>query len=120
MNGIATITIDGKQVALKFGLPALQHVIEKAASVNIMRSDSRYNELGLSHILYGGYKNDCIRKDIPIERPFNEFYDYVENIFDEQLPELQTAITAFDESKFVQDLIKQKKTTVTMRPNESL
>jgi|ERR1700748_807948 len=120
MNGLAVITINEEQVTLKFGLPALRHVLDAGTRYNIMIDENHFNNLGLSHVLYGGYINDCMRKDVIAKREFSEFYDYVEDLPNEKIAELQSAIVAFGESRSVQDLVDNNKKKETAPTTENI
>lgn len=118
-NGIAQITIEGKPVFLKFGLPALRRMQEAAMKFDIITGE-RYNDLGFAHIIYAGYVNECARHERLPEIPFSSFYDYVDGADESTVDELFQAINAWDESKAVQEFVKaQKKSLMTETLNLS-
>lgn len=115
-NGIAKITLQGKPVFLKFGLPALRQVGEKSALYKLTygpEENLRYNDLGFAHVLYAGYVNECCRNDKLPEIPFSDFYDYVDGSDEDTVTEIQLAITAWDNSKAVEDFTKSQKKNLT-------
>lgn len=106
MNGVATITISGQVVRLKFGLPAVRRVFEKMAEHTLVEKrgeEERYNDLGIAHVLYAGYLNGCMLHDAAPTLSFEHFYDYIEDFADDQSgkEEIIAAIRAFEESRFV-------------------
>jgi hypothetical protein len=121
MNGLAHITIAGQQVGLKFGLPAVQRLMEKMG-VHDMFQDGLYTELGIIHIIYAGYANYCLMHDVSETIPFEQFYEQIEGLDNEQTKqETIKAIRAFEESKYVKKAIAvnkeeevKKKATMTL------
>lgn len=103
MNGIAAITIQDQEVLLKFGLPAVRRIIERTAKGDLI-SDGIYNELGIAHILYAGYKNGCMLEDKPEQFEFQDFYNLVEDytLGEDEKGQIMKAVTAFAESKFIE------------------
>lgn len=117
MNGLAQITIDGQPVVLKFGLPALRRILEKMKSVTMI-TGNQYNELGITHILYAGYCNACEMKDLPIELPFEKFYEYVDGFEMAGVKEeIANGIRQFEASKYVSGGLEKKKVTETTSPS---
>lgn len=102
MNGVATITMDGTPLRLKFGLPAVRRIMEKMAERQIM-NEGVYSDVGLAHILYAGYLNGCLMQDEVATIPFEQFYEHVENVRDSEAArqEVEAAIAAFTASRFV-------------------
>lgn len=102
MNGLAKITIDGQEVVLKFGLPAIRRILEKMGQYALTEGD-KYNELGLSHILFAGYLNGCMMRDEVPTKEYEEFYNLVEQFNDNEgvKVEVIAAIRAFEDSKFI-------------------
>lgn len=117
-NGIAQITLSGKPVFLKFGLPALRRMQEMAAKFDIITGE-RYNDLGFAHILYAGYINECARHEMLPQLPFNLFYDYVDGADEQTADEIFQAINAWDESKAVQEFAKKEKKSLTTITTEN-
>lgn len=109
MNGLAQITIDGQLVVLKFGLPALRRIAQRAATMELI-TGNQYNELGITHILYAGYVNACAMKDLPATIPFESFYEFVDEFQDETVKnEIVAAIRSFEDSKYVSEAFDKKK-----------
>lgn len=109
MNGIATITIDGQIVRLKFGLPAVRRIFEKMSEHELVvkrNGKDQYNDLGIAHILFAGYLNGCMQRDEQPALSFESFYDVVENFAagDHDREEIIAAVKSFEESRFVKPL----------------
>lgn len=117
MNGLAKITVDGREVVLKFGLPAIRQIMEKMLVYKLSDVDGEreiYNDLGLSHILYAGYLNGCMMRDeLPVV-PFEAFYTLLEDSADnkDQQDQVIAAIASFEESKQVKQSIEKVKEEV--------
>lgn len=114
MNGLAQITIAGREVGLKFGMPAIRRIVEKMQEVKMLDGDLA-NDLGVVHVLYAGYLNHCAMRDTVPDLAFEAFYDYVETAPDslETFVELKTAVTEFEESRFVKVIVDKDKKKVT-------
>lgn len=109
MNGIANITVGGQVVRLKFGLPAIRKIFEKMSEYEFIQ-DGIYTDMGMTHILYGGYINGCMLKDELPDIPFEAFYEYVED-FKADLTnqeEAKSAIMAFEQSRFVKKAVHKE------------
>lgn len=114
MNGLAKITVDGHQVVLKFGLPAIKRIMEKMLVYKLADKHGNkeiYNALGLSHILYAGYLNGCLMRDELPAIPFEAFYTLLEDAPGDKDKETEVvaAIAAFEASKMVKQSIVQLK-----------
>lgn len=110
MNGLASITIAGQKVGLKFGLPALRRVTEKMKEFELL-TEGRSNDLGMAHILFAGYLNYCImREEVPVFQ-LQPFYEYVESAEDtvESTIELSEAVKSFQESRYVKKAVEGEK-----------
>lgn len=110
MNGLATITIAGQKVGLKFGLPALQRVTEK------MKEYDLRSELGTAHILFAGYLNYCMMREEAPTLQLQPFYEYAEEVEDtpEGVAELSAAVRSFQESRCVRKVLENAKKKAMM------
>ncbi len=109
MHGFTEIEISDKKIGIKFGLPAIRQIAEKMAKYNLITGDS-YNELGIAHIIYAGYCNNCMVKDEVPSIPFSHFYDFVEQaILDKELKEkIVPVVRIFEESRFLKQALENK------------
>ena len=114
-----TITIKDQKVGLKFGMASFRYLSDKFIDGIAFQNDE-LNEIGISHILYGGYYNNCLVKGVDATLTFEDFVDYIElNISnDEFLIELKSIISIWSSSDFIKktqeevsDKNPKKKTT---------
>lgn len=138
MNGVAKLTVGGQDVVLKFGLPAIRRIMEKMLQYQLTDIDEEtkgetYNDLGLSHVLYAGYLNGCMMRDVPTDIPFEAFYTLLEDCAEDKgkAAEVTAAIACFEESKIVKQSLEKLKdevekkslligTTSNLSPSENL
>lgn len=111
MNGYCQFEIKGEKVFLKFGMISNQRFIEKARKFELFQSDEDgnqiYNILGLTHIIYSGYVNNCVIKEQVEKYSFEEFYDLIEDDFfvGKLRDDVTNAILEFSESRFIKRLV---------------
>lgn len=72
-----TIDIEGKTIGLKFGMASFRYLQNKLVD-GVTYNGNELNEIGIAHILYSGYYNNCIIKDIVPELTFETFVDFIE------------------------------------------
>lgn len=126
------INISGRKVGLKFGLPAVRHFFERSATlplinVNNDNGQQTYSDLGIAHILYGGYRNNQLAKDLPEQLLFEDFYNLVENEVLENgvlAEEITNAVRAFESSKSmeygsrkIQEMVEEQKKRMIIPSN---
>lgn len=99
-----TITIDQNKIGLKFGMASFRYLSDKFVN-NVSFNGNELNEIGIAHILYSGYYNNCLVKNVDVGLTFEYFVDYIEaNINNEQfISELTSVIKVWSDS----DIIKQ-------------
>ena len=73
-----TIEIEGKTIGLKFGVASFRYLQNKFVD-GISFSSNTLTEIGFAQIIYSGYYNNCIIKDVQPEYTFEFFVDFVEN-----------------------------------------
>lgn len=113
-----TILIDDKKIGLKFGMASFRYLQGKFID-GIAFENNSLNEIGIAHILYSGYYNNCIIKDIELEYSFEYFVDFIEsNLSNENtLNEISNCIKVWSENDFIKSTQKEdiqptkKKTT---------
>ena len=66
------------------------------------------NDLGITKIIYSGYQNNCINKDIEATLSFEDFSRIVDElaVTPEGLEELKAVIKSWTESTDIQKLVK--------------
>ena len=99
-----TITINDQKVGLKFGMASFRYIADKLID-GITSENGELNEIGITHLVYSGYYNNCLVKGVLPEMTFETLLDYIENNLakKEFLEELKEIIKVWGES----DMIKQ-------------
>jgi hypothetical protein len=97
-----TITINDQKVGLKFGMASFRYLSDKFKD-GISFENGELNEIGVSHLVYSGYYNNCLVKGVLPEMTFENLVDYVEvNIMkSEFLEELKNIIKVWGESDMI-------------------
>jgi hypothetical protein len=100
-----TITINGTKIGLKFGMASFRYLSDKFVEGKAY-TNNELNEIGIAHILYSGYYNNCLIKDVEIEHSFESFVDFIEaNLTNEGvLSEIKDIIQIWSQNEF----LKQK------------
>jgi hypothetical protein len=112
-----TITIEDKTIGLKFGMASFRYLQEKFAN-GFSFKGNELNEIGICHILYSGYYNNCIIKDVMPEYNFEYFIDWLEvNLNDKLvLEQIQNVIKVWSESDIIkktQEVVEETKKKTT-------
>ena len=109
-----TITINDQKVGLKFGMASFRYISEKLKD-GITFENGEINEIGIAHLVYSGYYNNCLVKGVLPEMTFEALLDYIEaNIMkNDFLQELKEIIDIWGQS----DMIKQN-VVLTEDPKE--
>ena len=97
-----TITINDQKVGLKFGMASFRYLSDKFVD-GISFENGELNEIGVAHLVYSGYYNNCLVKGVLPEMTFENLVDYVEtNIMkNEFLEELKGIIKVWGESDMI-------------------
>jgi hypothetical protein len=97
-----TITINDQKVGLKFGMASFRYLSDKFKD-GISFENGELNEIGVAHLVYSGYYNNCLVKGVLPEMAFENLVDYVEtNIMKpEFLEELKNIIKVWGESDMI-------------------
>lgn len=111
-----TITINDTKLGLKFGMASFRYLQSKFID-GIAFENNELNEIGVAHIIYSGYYNNCIIKDIELGLSFEYFVDWVESNLknEDSLNQIKNIIGVWAESDFIkqtqQDDKSKKKTS---------
>jgi hypothetical protein len=97
-----SITINDQKVGLKFGMASFRYLSDKFKD-GISFENGELNEIGVAHLVYSGYYNNCLVKGVLPEMTFENLVDYVEtNIMkNEFLEELKGIIKVWGESDMI-------------------
>lgn len=100
-----TITINETKIGLKFGMASFRYLSDKFVEGKAY-TNNELNEIGIAHILYSGYYNNCLIKDAEIEHSFESFVDFIEaNLNNEAvLSDIKDVIQIWSQNEF----LKQK------------
>lgn len=103
-NGYIAIEINGEQIGLKFGLPCVTRLEEKSS---VMKEKGMW----AAYLLYYGYLNNCLIKEVEPTKNLEFFTDYTDaSIVDEKTnAELLKVIECFNESKLIKGLKEKNK-----------
>ena len=103
-----TITINDQKVGLKFGMASFRYISDKLKD-GISFENGEINEIGIAHLIYSGYYNNCLVKGVLPEITFETLLDYIEaNIMKQNfIDELKEIIKVWGDS----DMIKQNVAT---------
>jgi hypothetical protein len=101
-----TITINDQKVGLKFGMASFRYLSDKFKD-GISFENGELNEIGVAHLVYSGYYNNCLVKGVLPELTFENLVDYVEvNIMkSEFLEELKKVISVWGESDMIKSSV---------------
>jgi hypothetical protein len=101
-----TITINDQKVGLKFGMASFRYLSDKFKD-GISFNNGELNEIGVAHLVYSGYYNNCLVKGVLPEITFENLVDYIEtNIMkNEFLEELKNIIKVWGESEMIKSNI---------------
>jgi hypothetical protein len=104
-----TITINDQKVGLKFGMASFRYLSDGKLVEGKSFNKNELNEIGIAHILYSGYYNNCLIKDVEPSLTFNDFVDYVESLLIKKsgMDEVVNAIKVWADN----DFIKQTQTS---------
>jgi hypothetical protein len=103
-----TITINDQKVGLKFGMASFRYLSDKFKD-GISFENGELNEIGVAHLVYSGYYNNCLVKGVLPEMTFENLVDYIEtNIMKpEFLEELKGIIKVWGESDMIKSNVAQ-------------
>lgn len=102
------IDIKGQKVGLKFGNYASQLFMEEIAAGRKLMIGDTLNDLGIAHVLWFGYLNNCERRKIDPVLSFEDFYDKVDESMDNP-DEVKAAMDCWSRSQVVQKAVEESK-----------
>lgn len=108
-NGICSITISGNKVLLRFGIPANREFFKAMEERPDILIEDSLNEVGISVLLYCGYRNACLVNDEPVILKNGSFVEYVEQaIIDEEIKlEMNEAVQCYTNSVYTEKYTEQ-------------
>jgi len=111
-----TLTINNEKIGLKFGMASFRYLSEGKFVEGKSFQNNIITEIGIAHIIYSGYMNNCLVKEIDEQYSFEFFVDFVEsNIKNEKvMDEIKNIINIWANSDFIKsksDESTKKKST---------
>lgn len=106
------IEIEGKKIGLKFGMASFRYLQNKFID-GVSFNGNELNEIGIAHIIYSGYYNNCLIKDEVPFILFEEFVDFIESNLknDVILEEIKRIIGIWSENDFIKSTQEVKEET---------
>ena len=101
MNYI-TITVKDEKLGLKFGMASFRYLQDKFVSGKSFVGNE-LNEIGIAHIIYSGYYNNCLVKEVDVKYDLEYFIDWIEqNISNtEVLDSIKEVISIWSSNEFI-------------------
>lgn len=112
-----TLTINGEKVGLKFGMASFRYLSEGKFVEGKAFADNQLTEIGIAHILYSGYYNNCLVKEAEINYSFEDFVDFIEmNFSNEKVQdEIKNVLEIWAKSEFLKP--KEEVSTESKKKN---
>ena len=108
------LTINETEVGLKFGMYSARYLADKLNNGYCFQGDE-ITEIGIAHVVYSGYMNNCAIKDIKPEMTFEQVVDFVESSIEDKdkVDSLASVIKVWSESQLMKNAVEdtKKKTT---------
>jgi hypothetical protein len=100
-----TIEIEGKTIGLKFGMASFRYLQNRFID-GVSFNGNTLTEIGFAQIIYSGYYNNCIIKDVIPEYNFEFFVDFVENNLknDDIINQINKVIDLWSENEFIKSM----------------
>lgn len=113
-----TFLLGDKKLGLKFGMASFRYLQSKYEKGVAFVGDD-INEIGIAHIIYSGYYNNCLVKDVDPEITFEQVVEYIEQnlLNNDFIEEVRRIIELWGNNDFIkkatQDTqqVAKKKTT---------
>lgn len=107
-----TFELKGEKIGLKFGMASFRYL----ANTKFLDANDTITEIGIAKILYSGYYNNCIIKDVEPKYTLEDFVDYIElNLKNDAfMIEIQKIIELWGQN----DIIKQASNNDVQEPKK--
>jgi hypothetical protein len=114
MSNYTNFAIKGKTVGIRFGLPAVRRIGEAADKYPLSDSNGYYNAGGVAVIIYSGYLNACIVKELTPELSLEDFYNEIEESYftqdeDSRYMDAIAIVGLYSQSLVVKSLLAEQK-----------
>jgi hypothetical protein len=96
------LNIHETEVGLKFGMHSARYLSEKLTNGFCFAGDE-ITEIGIAHVVYSGYLNNCAVKEIKPELTFEGVVDFVESCIgnDDKVAALTSVIKVWSECQLL-------------------
>jgi hypothetical protein len=110
-----SIVINETKIGLKFGMASFRYLSEGKLVEGKSINKGEINEIGIAHIIYSGYFNNCLIKDQEPEYDFGWFVDAIElNLNNADFMEqIKKALEVWSSNEFI-----SKATATTEEPKK--
>jgi hypothetical protein len=97
-----TITINNETIGLKFGMASFRYLQDKFSKDKTF-DISILSEITISHIIYSGYFNNCLVKEVDPKYSFADIVEWVEQTLlkNQEDNEIAKVIKVWSESDFI-------------------
>lgn len=117
------VTVNGQEIGLKFGYASYKIIMTSKNRSLLFDENGNPTDLGVSKIIYSGYQNNCLNKDVDVDIPFDDFSKWVDGLAsnEEGAELLKEIITLWSNSSDIRDLVKveaEKKSQVVNQSPE--
>jgi hypothetical protein len=108
-----TITINDQKVGLKFGMASFRYLQDKLVEGKSYQ-DGNINEIGIAQIIYSGYFNNCLVKDVEPTIKVEDVVDWIEMNLnnDEVMTQIKSVIEMWTNNQYIKtalDVVDQPK-----------
>lgn len=106
-----TIIINDETIGLKYGMASLRYLTDKFDSSAF--NNNELTEIGIAHILYAGYYNNCLVKNQDTKLTFEQFVDWIElNLRNEEvIQQIKNAIDVWSQNEYIKQSQEVEQTT---------
>lgn len=110
-----TFILGDKKLGLKFGMASFRYLQNKFTK-GVEFGEDDLNEIGISHIIYSGYYNNCLVKEVEPEVSFEELVEYVENnlLNADFINQIKEIINVWSQNDFIKQAKPQEETKKKM------
>lgn len=122
-----SIVINHIKIGLKFGMASFRYLSEGKLVEGKSINNGEINEIGIAHIIYSGYFNNCLIKDQEPEYAFEWFVDGIEmNLNNAEFMEgVKNALEVWSKNEFISKATEtieepKKKAGKRLKPSASV
>lgn len=96
------LTINDQSIGLKFGMYSARYLSDKLQNGFCFQGD-QITEIGIAHVVYSGYLNNCAVKDEAPTLTFEQIVDFVEGSIQDKdkVEALTSVIKVWSESQII-------------------